>query len=54
MCITESLCSTPETNTTLLINYTRVLDFPGGTVDKSSAAKMQGTQVGSMVQEDLT
>ena len=24
ICITESLCSTPETNTTLLINYTHV------------------------------
>ena len=24
MCITESLCSTPETNTTLYINYTLI------------------------------
>ena len=54
ICITESLCCTPETETTLLINQTPMLGFPGGTVDKNSPAKMQGTQVGSLVQEDLT
>ena len=26
ICITELLCCTPETNTTLLINYTRILN----------------------------
>ena len=36
--ITESLCHTPETNTTLKINYR---DFPGGPVVKT-ALSMQG------------
>ena len=32
-CMTESLCCTPETNTTLLINYTQYIKKKKDTVD---------------------
>ena len=68
ICTTESLCGTPETNTTLLINYIPnfknfqvfrgrhclLLGFPGGSVGKDLPAVQvtQEMQVRSLGQED--